>query len=448
MKQLYTMSQKEIARLEILQKLINREMRQRIASELLCVSVRQVQRLLRAYNTNGVLGLISKKRSKPSNNRTPNTVREYVLKIIMEKYRDFGPTLAAEKLSEKHDVNLSIETIRQIMITGGIWISRDKKRNRSYQPRYRRERFGELIQIDGSTHHWFEDRGPKCTLLVFVDDATSKITSLHFAPTESLHTYCIAARQHIERYGKPIAFYSDKFSVFRPTKKELKDKILTQFGRALYELNIDLICANTCQAKGRVERANLTLQDRLIKELRLNNISTIETANAYLPNFIADYNCRFGKAPGSSVDAHRPLNPTDDLQETLCVKSERTVSNNLTLQYDMQLYLIEDSIKNRGLRRKKVIVHEYNNGKISLNYRGERIKFRPLYDKEAPIVQGEVVANERINDVLVFIQNRQHSRDEELKGLSDRTRRHKLYKRSVSCPSRRHLNSNFNANVC
>ncbi|WP_053332658.1 ISNCY family transposase [Candidatus Jidaibacter acanthamoebae] len=270
----------------------------------------------------------------------------------------------------------------------------------------------------------FEDRENKCTLLVFIDDASSKLTSLHFAPSESIHSYCITTKQHIEKHGKPIAFYSDKLSIFKVNSTTSKNQIMTQFGRALYELNIDLICANTCQAKGRVERANKTLQDRLVKELRLNNISTIAEGNAYLPTFVEDYNKRFSKLPINSLDMHRPLQKHESLEETLCFKQERTVTNNLTIQYDRVMYLIEDIASNRKLRRKKIMLHEYSDGSLSLNYNGKKIKFSRLYDKVAPIEQGKTVPNERLDAMMVIIKEMQKGKE---------------FKRSISCPSKSHL---------
>lgn len=426
MQELYTMSQKEVQRLEVLQKILTKEISQVKAAKRLQISTRQIQRLIKLYRLQGVQGIMSKKRGKPSNNTIADTVRDYAVTLIKQHYKDFGPTLATEKLLENHKLKFSVETVRNFMIKSDIWLPRDKKRKRSYQPRYRREAFGELIQIDGSTHHWFEDRGPKCTLLVYVDDATSKITSLYFALSESIHSYCKATKQHIERYGKPVAYYSDKLSVFRVHQNVKKDKVMTQFGRALHELNIDLICANTCQAKGRVERANLTLQDRLVKELRLEGISTIEAANTYLPIFIEKYNKRFGKAPDNTLDLHRPLLEYEsDLDEILCFKEERTVSNNLTIQYDRILYLIEDTVEDRELRRKKIMLYEYFSGDISLNYQGKKLKYTKLYDKVTPIVvQGGVITNERIASTLSLIKKSQQSRE---------------IKRSSKCPSRRHL---------
>ena len=202
--------------------------------------------------------------------------------LIRERYHDFGPTLAREKLIELHQITVGKETLRQWMTEAGIWTSRRERKQRIYQPRARRDCLGELVQIDGSHHWWFENRGPKCALLVYIDDATGKLLHLRFAPSENTFDYLQATKTYLEEWGKPIAFYSDKHGVFRSTHASEKDRTtgLTQFGRALYELNIDIICANTPQAKGRVERANRTLQDRLVKELRLRGISTLDDANA------------------------------------------------------------------------------------------------------------------------------------------------------------------------
>ncbi len=173
---------------------------------------------------------------------------------------------------------------------------------------------GQLTQIDGSDHRRFAERAPACTLLVYVDDATGRLMMLHFTATESTLSYFEATRRYIERYGKPMALYSDKASVFRSSQYATTgDKGVTHFGRAMYELNIDTFCANSSSAKGRVERAHLTLQDRLVKELRLRGVSTIAEANAYEPSFIAAYNARFGKPPKSEFDAHRPLRTDEDL---------------------------------------------------------------------------------------------------------------------------------------
>ncbi|MBL4954394.1 ISNCY family transposase, partial [Neobacillus sp. YIM B02564] len=235
------------------------------AARKLGLIVRQVHRLVVRYRAEGPSGLVSRRRNRSSNNQT-DEIAQIALTIIRQRYADFGPTLACEKLRELHGVDLSKETIRKLMSDVGLWIPRSQRPARIYQPRNRRHCLGELVQIDGSDHRWFEDRALSCTLLVFVDDATSQILQLHFTPSESTFSYFEATRAYIEQHGKPQAFYSDKASVFRVNHKHATGgNGHTQYGRALFELNIEGICANTSQAKGRVERANLTLQDRLVK---------------------------------------------------------------------------------------------------------------------------------------------------------------------------------------
>jgi hypothetical protein len=210
---------------------------------------------------------------------------------VRERYADFGPTLAAEKLSEVHGLDLGVETLRQWMIGAGLWVRRKDRLKRIHQPRARRDGLGELVQIDGSEHWWFEDRGPQSTLLVYGDDATSRLMRLKFVETASTFDDFQATRAYLEAHGKPVAFYSDKRGVFRVNSTgAVEGDGMTQFGRAWHALDIDIICANSSQAKGRVERANKTLQDRLVKELRLHGISTIAAGNELLPAFLADDN--------------------------------------------------------------------------------------------------------------------------------------------------------------
>src|SRR5690349_13878588 len=261
--------------------------------------------------------------------------------IVRQNYADFGPTLAAEKLAAEHGFSFSSETLRKWMIADGLWRDR-KQRRRIHQPRPRRECVGELVQVDGSEHWWFEDRGPQCTLLVFVDDATSRLMHLQFVESESTFAYFHAARVYLEAWGKPVAFYSDKHGVFRVNHPgALGGDGMTQFGRALHALNIDIICANSSPAKGRVERANKTLQDRLVKELRLAGAATLSEGNALLPTFIADYNARFAKPPANRKDLHRPMRAGDDLDNAFAWKEERTLSRALTLQYDRVIFILE-----------------------------------------------------------------------------------------------------------
>jgi transposase len=282
----WTMSARELNRFAVLGRVIERRLTQRRAAAQLGLSLRQVERLCRALRSEGAAGLASRKRGRPSNRKLPEAVREQALGLVRARYADFGPTLACEKLTEQHGVGVSRETLRRWMIEAGLWVPRSQRPRRAHQPRPRRSCLGELVQIDGCDHEWFEDRGPRCTLLVYVDDATSRLQELRFVASESAFDYFASTQAYLERYGKPVAFYSDQASIFRVTASEAKKKRgATQFGRALSELNIDIVCANTPQAKGRVERAHLTLQDRLVKELRLQGLSTPEAGNAYLPEF-------------------------------------------------------------------------------------------------------------------------------------------------------------------
>lgn len=337
-----TMSMRELDRCKVIQTVVEDGLMVWRAAEKLGISKRQVERLAARYRQHGAQGLVSRKWGQPGHNQLRPGLESRVRGLIRDSYADFGPTLACEKLRERHGIDLSAACVRRIMIDAGFWVPRKLRPPKVHQPRNRRACLGELVQIDGSDHRWFEDRAPACTLLVFVDDATGHLMQLLFVPTESTFGYFEAARSYIERHGKPMAFYSDKAGVFRVNRQEnAEGRGYTQFGRALFELNIDILCANTSQAKGRVERMNGTLQDRLVKELRLRGISAMPTANAFAPAFIADFNARFGKPPRSDFDAHRPLRVDEDLTRIFTWREWRKVSQSLTLQYDKVMYLLE-----------------------------------------------------------------------------------------------------------
>ncbi len=424
MQDFITMSNRELHRAEIIQKLIDKRLLELEASDQLGLSVRQVRRLKKAYKTDGAKGLISKKRNKPSNRKFPDAVKELALAYIRENYSDFKPTFACEKLSENHGLTVSHETLRKWMIEAEIWIPRSKRLTRAYQPRNRRECFGELIQIDGSPHDWFEGRAPKCTLLVYIDDATGKLMECQFVQSESTFTYFDSTRRYLDVHGKPVAFYSDKHSVFRINKKgALGGDGVTQFGRALNDLNIDIICANTPQAKGRVERVNRTLQDRLIKEMRLNNISNIAQGNEFLPGFIAVFNDKFSKKPVNLKNMHRTIMEHENLNEIFSWQEERSLSKNLTLQYNKVLYMIEDTLDNRQLAKNKVTIFDYYDGTIKIKHNNKELPYR-IFDKIQKVDQGEIVSNKRLGAVLNYIKNKQDENDEV---------------RSACAPSKQHL---------
>src|SRR3954469_11915490 len=400
------MSKAELSRVDTLARVARGELPVAGAASILGLGPRQVFRLLRRFRAEGASGLASRRRGRPSNRRLPASVREAALAAVRERYADFGPTLAAEKLEERHDIRLSRETLRQWMAEAGLWVPRKARRGRVHQPRHRRDCLGELVQIDGCEHPWFEDRGPPCTLLVFVDDATSRLMHLRFVPSESAFAYMAATREYVEAHGKPVAFYSDKHGVFRVNHPDAAGDGVTQFGRALAELTIAIICANSPQAKGRVERAHETLQDRLVKELRLAGIDTVEAANAFLPAFVADYNARFAKEPRLAEDLHRPPAVQDDLDEALTWREERTVTGSLTLHYNKVLFLLEPSEVARSLARKRVTVHAFPDGRLAIRHKGRDLPYR-TFDKLRKVDQAAVGDNNRLGAVLAHIRERQ-----------------------------------------
>jgi hypothetical protein len=407
-----TISAKELDRLEILGRVAERRLTQRQAAAQLGVTERQVGRLCRALRQQGAAGLISRKRGRPSNRQWLPAVREQAVALVRERYADFGPTLAGEKLAAHHGVVVCVETLRQWMIGAGLWVPRSQRPRRVHQPRHRRSCLGELIQIDGCHHAWFEGRGPKCTLLVYVDDATSRLMELRFVASESAFDYFASTRSYLERHGKPVAFYSDKASIFRVAASEAKTTAgITQFNRALSELNIDIICANTPQAKGRVERAHATLQDRLVKELRLRGISTPEAGNAYLPAFWADYNERFAREAQSPHDAHRPVRDDEDLALLFTWQEERKLTRNLTLHYKRVIYLVEPGSETLPLAGERCCVHEYEDGRIEVRHAGKILPCRVFFDKDPHVDPGAIVAHKRLGAVLTKIQADQRERD-------------------------------------
>ena len=399
MDELLTMSNREITRLEIMQRLKEKRLTQKEAAGMLGISTRQVKRLWRAYRKRGAPGLVSKRRGKPSNNRLDAGVAQQALDLIKEKYEDFGPTLAHEKLTEEHQLQLSRESVRRIMIEEGVWKPKRAKQPSAHQMRERRACFGELVQIDGSDHDWFEGRGAKCTLLVYIDDASGQIGELWFVPDETFFAYFEASRHYFERYGKPAAFYSDKHGIFRVNQEQTVGlgSGLTQFGRAMQELDIQILCANTPQAKGRVERANQTLQDRLVKELRLRGISDLANANAFLPEFREDFNQRFAVQPRSTHDAHRPLLKTENLDIIFTDQKTGTLSKNLTVQHNKVIYQIQSTRPDYTLRNATVTVCENAKGVVTILYKHEPLPYTFFHK---PLRQAEVVDTKTLDHQL------------------------------------------------
>ncbi len=389
METLLEMSAKEISRLEVMRRLSKKQLSQSEAGRILRLSTRQIKRLLKAYRREGAKGLVSKQRGCESHNRLAEEIQRRALDLLKTKYQGFGPTLAHEKLVEKDKLKLSKESVRKLMIAENLWKARKARKVVVHQLRERRACFGELVQIDGSPHDWFEGRAEACVLLVFIDDATGQLLQLQFVDCESFQTYAQAAEGYFRQSGKPVAFYSDKHGIFRVNQPSAgSGQAMTQFGRAMQELDIQIICANTPQAKGRVERVIQTLQDRLPKEMRLRGIASREAGNAFLPAFMQDFNVRFGQQPRSSVDAHRPLTPKDDLAHILTWQETRSLSKNLTLQFQHTVYQIQTNRPTYALRNAKVTVCVNALDEISIWYNGKALPytlFQPQ-SKQSPIV--------------------------------------------------------------
>jgi len=381
-----------------MQRLAEKRMSQKEAGAMLHLGTRQVKRLLKAYRKQGAAGLVSKQRGRQSNNCLSESVKKQALNLLKTKYQGFGPTLAHEKLVEKEKLKLSDESVRKLMIEEGLWKARKARKMVTHQLRERRACFGELVQIDGSPHDWFEGRADPCVLLVFIDDATGKLVQLQFVESESFFSYCQAAEGYFKRCGKPVAFYSDKHNIFRVNLPSTgSSDALTQFGRAMQELDIQIICANTPQAKGRVERVNQTLQDRLVKEMRLRGISSMEDGNAYLPEFMDGLNLRFAIEPRSSVDAHRPLTAKDDLARILTWQETRTISKNLAIQFEKVVYQIQTERPTYSLRQAVVTVCMDAKQNLTILYKGKSLPYT-VFHKQAK--QSEIVPAKNVNQAL------------------------------------------------
>lgn len=404
-----SMSGRDLQRVEVLGEVLSGHRDIASAASVLALSERQVWRLLARYRSGGGGSLAHRGRGRPSNRRFGNELREQVLELVRSHYRDFGPTLASEMLADKHGVAVSRETLRQWMSEAGLWLSR-RQRRQFHPPRLRRERLGELVQIDGSEHRWFEDRGDPCTLLVFIDDATGRLMQLRFAGSESAFSYFEALAGYLAAHGRPLAFYSDKHSVFRVSQTEAKGgQGMTQFGRALAELTIEILCANSSQAKGRVERVNRTLQDRLVKELRLAGITGIDAGNAFLPGFLERFNARFAVAPARPDDLHRPVSVTPDrLREILCWREQRHVGQQLTLSYERKRIMLEVTELTQGLVGQYVDTYAFADGRLELRWKGVALSYR-AFDKDQRVMHADIVENKRLSAVLAQVKEMQDS---------------------------------------
>jgi transposase len=375
------MSEKERDRLKLMAQLVDPETRmtQAQAAALLNCTARHVRRIVARYREEGDVGLVHKSRGRPSNRRLPEELKQRTLEAIRQLYPDFGPTFAAEKLAEHHDIRISHETLRKWMIEDGLWKLKARK---AYHRQFRERKafFGEMIQIDTSIHDWFEGRGEQAVLICLIDDATSRVF-MRFYATDSTATNMSILRDYIARYGRPMTFYGDKASHFYTTRQATVEEQLeaiepeTQIGRALRELDITYISAHSPQAKGRVERSFETAQDRLIKELRLAGINTIETANGFLEEVYMPFvKERFSVKPACEEDVHRPADEFD-LDAIFSNQQTRVVTRDYTISFNNQRYQILAESAVAGLVGSRVIVEQRLDGTMRLRYRGSYLQF-------------------------------------------------------------------------
>ena len=401
------MSDGDLQRVEVLTEVLSGQRTIGSAASVLDVSLRQAHRLLLRYRDGGGGSLIHKARGRESNRQMPVGIREFAVELIRQSYSDFGPRLATEALQERHGIKVGRETVRKWMVEQGLWLSRRQRRT-FHQPRLRRESYGELVQIDGSDHRWFEGRAEPCTLLVFIDDATSKLMQLRFVASESTVSYFQALHAYLDAHGCPVAFYSDKHSVFRATRQEAKGgQGMTQFGRALAELNIEILCANSSQAKGRVERANRTLQDRLVKELRLAQINDMVAGNMFLPAFMERFNERFSIRAAKPEDLHRRLSMTPArMDDILCHREQRYVGAQLMLSYDRMQIILEQTDVAKGLVGKYVEIYEFTDRRIEVRWKGCCLPYR-VFRKDQRVSHTAIIENKRLRHALIIVKAQQ-----------------------------------------
>lgn len=388
----FIMSKKEMEQIEIFEKLRRKELNQEDGAKILKITSRQLRRKLKKFKVFGPISLAHKNRGKVSKRKWDLKQEKFSIDLLKSQWKGFGPTFAAEKLLELHGIKVSEETLRNRMIRHGLWIVNGRKIKHRAR-RLRKPCFGIMIQLDGSPHDWFEGRGPKCTLLVFIDDATSKIVWLEFVKSESVKSVMKATWNYFKQYGIPRSFYVDYGSVFSVNTNNPDRYKISQFERAMKELEIEMIHARSPQAKGRVERSNRTHQDRLIKEMRLRNVSTIEEANKFLQDYYLDkHNIKFAKEPADSTNVHRSIKGIN-LNNILCIKENRQLQNDFTILYRTRIFQLESKQGTIIRPKNDIIVNVHLDGSIRLSIRKIDLYFHEINERKAIHKKEKIVKN-------------------------------------------------------
>ena len=389
-KEVITLSKSEIDRLAILHRIMNRRLTQVDGAMILRITDRQVRNIMRKIRKHGDRGIAHGNRGREAPNKMPLELEERIGRIVERKYTDFGPTLASEKLFELDGIKVGREKLRQIMVVKGLWRVRRKRERDVHQWRERKHYFGEMIQFDGSHHLWLEDRGPKMVFMGYIDDATNR-TFGRFYGYEGVYPAMDSLWRYIKRYGLPQSVYLDKYKTYKATRppnlyEELRGEgAMTQYQRALRELGIEIIHANSPQAKGRVERLFGTLQDRLIKEMRLAKIKTLDEANEFLEPYLPRYNERFAKVALKQEDLHRALPDGVDLREIFCLKDIRTINNGYIVRWKGRKYLMDNA--SIAMRKRKVEVREHFDGELTIKLNGRYLDFHEVFEPQPLKVQ-------------------------------------------------------------
>jgi transposase len=381
-----TMTNKEIDRHSIIKKLLNKEINGASAANLLKLSVRQIKRLKARVKQFGPKALIHAGRGKPGNRRIPDKEREQIAEILKQKYPDFKPTFATEKLFENHDIKRDPKTIRAIMIEENLWSPRKKKKPEYHAWRKRKSCYGEMLQFDGSYHRWVEDRGGEWCLLAAIDDATGIPVKAKFDTDEGVFPVFKFWKEYAEIHGKPHSIYLDKFSTYKMSQRVAVEnhETQTQFQRAMNQLGIEPITAHSPQAKGRIERLFNTFQDRLVKELRLKNISTIAEANRFLEEkFLPDYKTKYAVEPESKANLHQLLTQKErnKLYSIFSRQSTRVVRNDFTVSFNSQWHQLTKEQSSTVKKQDTILVEEWLDGTIHFSIRDKYLNTKVITER-------------------------------------------------------------------
>jgi len=378
-----SMSQKDLNKYDVIKRSIRQEITVKKAGELLNLTERQIYNLKAAVKERGVEGLIHGNREKPSNRRMPETERQQIVNLLHQKYPDFKPTHASEKLAEVHGIKKDPKTIRQVMIDEGLWVPKKQRKSDYRSSRPRKEHYGEMEQFDGSYEYWFEDRAPSCCLLASIDDAKGVITQAKFVHDEGTLPVFGFWQEYFLTHGKPRSIYLDKLRTYYNNHPSAlgDEEMLTQFQRAMRELGVEPIVANSPQAKGRVEKLFKTLQDRLIKEMRLRNISDQDTASRFLKEeFIPWFNAKYGLEPVRKANLHRKLNQREkkQLPAILSRHSQRTVQNDFTFRFNNQWYQLTKEQPATIRPKDRILIEERLNNQTHIRLRDKYLNYQIL----------------------------------------------------------------------